>query len=235
MEAEEQAKRLYAPQVGPLRCPAEGNSLPYAHCGTHVADRFSECSTGRSGPARHAGRAVPDPRMRNHSSGQSPGTPRRASHPILIIPAIAHAPLRNHRSDHERPVRRPRRANSSSCGPTPNGNGNGMGSSPGSPTPPRAVQETGRHSGADGSIVTSTPKLLCSPGEDRRRLRSRIGEIYRLRSKVVHGAEVDSRDVTQASQEAARLAADVLRVLIANRPDLARLTSAERSTMILME
>jgi hypothetical protein len=39
----------------------------------------------------------------------------------------------------------------------------------------------------------------------------------------------------QASQEAARLAADVFRVLIKDRPDLLWLTSAERSTTIFME
>ena len=78
-------------------------------------------------------------------------------------------------------------------------------------------------------------RLLRPPGQDRRRLRSRIGEIYRIRSKVVHGSEVDSRDVARASEEASRLAADVLRALIADRPDLVRQTSADRSTAILME
>lgn len=78
-------------------------------------------------------------------------------------------------------------------------------------------------------------RLLRPPGQERRRLRARLAEIYRFRSKVVHGVEVDPQELAQASQEASTLATEALRVLIEDRPDLIQLTSAERSTTLLME
>jgi hypothetical protein len=38
-------------------------------------------------------------------------------------------------------------------------------------------------------------RLLRQTGEDRRKLRTRPSNIYRLRSKVVHGVEVDPQEI----------------------------------------
>jgi hypothetical protein len=84
-------------------------------------------------------------------------------------------------------------------------------------------------------VSAAMARLLRPPGQERRRLRTRLADIYRLRSKVVHGVEVDPQQLVQASQDAGTLAADALRALIEDRPDLIQLTSAERSTTILME
>jgi hypothetical protein len=78
-------------------------------------------------------------------------------------------------------------------------------------------------------------RLLRREGEDRRKLRTRLSDIYRLRSKIVHGVEVDQQEIARAGKDAIRFATDALRVLIADRPDLIPLTSSERSTAILME
>ena len=77
-------------------------------------------------------------------------------------------------------------------------------------------------------------KLLQPSGEARRQLRKRITEIYKLRSDVVHGREAAPQEVAQASLEAITLAADALRALITDKPDLIPMTSGERSLAILM-
>jgi hypothetical protein len=81
-------------------------------------------------------------------------------------------------------------------------------------------------------VSVAMAKLLQPPGDARRQLRKRIANIYRLRSKVVHGSETDAQELAQASQEAAALAADVLRALIIDHPDLVPRGSGERSLAI---
>jgi hypothetical protein len=85
------------------------------------------------------------------------------------------------------------------------------------------------------AVSEGIAKLLRPPGEERSRLRARVREIYDLRSSVVHGRHFDSQDAAEAGQEACGLAADVLRALIADRPDLVPMTRAERSARILRE
>jgi len=78
-------------------------------------------------------------------------------------------------------------------------------------------------------------KLLHAAGDERRSLRRRAAEIYRLRSKVVHGVDVDPREIAEAGLEATDLGIRALRVIVSDRPHLIELASGERSTQILME
>jgi hypothetical protein len=84
-------------------------------------------------------------------------------------------------------------------------------------------------------VSVAMAKLLKPPGDARRQLRKRVAEIYRLRSKVVHGSETDLQEVAHASQEAATLATGVLRILITDHPDLVLKDSGARSLAILTD
>lgn len=83
-------------------------------------------------------------------------------------------------------------------------------------------------------VSASISRLLEPPGPERRSLRSRIAEIYSLRSRLVHGARVAPGDLFPASRDALNITLRVLRTLIVDRPDLISKSSGERSTEILM-
>ncbi|MFF4979548.1 hypothetical protein ACFY3O_05690 [Streptomyces sp. NPDC001046] len=93
--------------------------------------------------------------------------------------------------------------------------------------------------GTDSEITfrlsASIARLLESPGKERNDLRRRATEIYRMRSKVVHGIHVPVAEVADASREAVAISIACMRKLISDRADLLKMTSLERSTTILME
>jgi hypothetical protein len=84
-------------------------------------------------------------------------------------------------------------------------------------------------------VSAAIARLLRPSGPDRRALRTRIAEIYRLRSKVVHGADVPIGEVVDASREAVSTSVEVFRTLVSERRDLVKMSAGERSTAILME
>jgi len=84
-------------------------------------------------------------------------------------------------------------------------------------------------------ISSSIARLLRSTPSDRKTLRKRASEIYGLRSKVVHGANVNREDVENASLEAITIGTEILRTMIKDRPELVAMSPGERIVAILME
>jgi hypothetical protein len=87
-----------------------------------------------------------------------------------------------------------------------------------------------RRDRSHSSGVRVLVRLSRPPGQDRRRLRSRTGEIY----LVVQGSGADSRVLAESSQEASP-GLMTLGVVIADRSDLVPQTGNGRITVILME
>jgi len=86
-------------------------------------------------------------------------------------------------------------------------------------------------------VSASLARLLHAAGAEREQARSRYTKIYERRSKIVHGAraKATAEQIDQDSRTAIDAAIEVIRTLLAMRPDLLPLESAERSTRILME
>ncbi len=83
-------------------------------------------------------------------------------------------------------------------------------------------------------ISASLALLICSTGEERVKFRKRAAEIYSMRSRLVHGAEVNAGQISDASREAIRVGRQALRALVRDRPDLIDMTSAERATTLIL-
>jgi hypothetical protein len=65
--------------------------------------------------------------------------------------------------------------------------------------------------------------------------RRELGDIYQLRSTIVHGGANRKIDLDAASWRALEITLAVLRVLVCQRQDLISRTSEDRSTTILPE
>ncbi len=79
-------------------------------------------------------------------------------------------------------------------------------------------------------------RLLESDVKARLALRAKLGKIYSLRSKVVHGSGVLKVEEHPLCQEALEVAIRAVRVLIADRTDILKLPDgAERSKVLLLE
>jgi hypothetical protein len=83
-------------------------------------------------------------------------------------------------------------------------------------------------------VSASIARLLMPPGPERRKLRNEVSDIYRLRSRIVHGTNIDSSELDSASRRAVSITIDVLRVLVTTRRDLVNMTNVERSTEIII-
>ncbi len=84
-------------------------------------------------------------------------------------------------------------------------------------------------------VTASLALLLESDGEKRRALRSRLRDIYNLRSGVVHGSKVPARAELPLCQEALDVALRAVRVLARDRADVLDLnTGEERSLNVIM-
>jgi hypothetical protein len=84
-------------------------------------------------------------------------------------------------------------------------------------------------------VSAATARLLHPPGDGRAATKRHVAKIYKLRSRVVHGEDVDRNEVNAASSDALRYALGSMRALIRDRVDLVPLTSGERSTRLLLE
>jgi Apea-like HEPN len=84
-------------------------------------------------------------------------------------------------------------------------------------------------------VSASIARFLSPPGKGRTDSRRRVAEIYHLRSRIVHGVRVAPPDADKAGREAISIAIDCIRKIIAERPDMVKMTSVERSTNILLE
>jgi hypothetical protein len=70
-------------------------------------------------------------------------------------------------------------------------------------------------------VTAALALLLETEAPQRREARSRFGQVYSTRSKVVHGAEIDDpADLELQKETAVRTAVDALRTLFRDRPDL---------------
>jgi hypothetical protein len=93
----------------------------------------------------------------------------------------------------------------------------------------------GSESEATLRVTGSLAKILHSDRTKRLDTERKARQIYHLRSRLVHGAlGVNVEDMDQPGREAVRLATEVLRVLIAERPDLLEMDSIERSRVLLV-
>ncbi|MEO3771341.1 hypothetical protein [Micromonospora sp. B9E7] len=84
-------------------------------------------------------------------------------------------------------------------------------------------------------VSSAIARLLRPPGPERQQLRREVADLYRLRSKVVHGVGVAMDDVIEASKTAIRLGIQIVRTLATDRVDLINKTSSERSILVLMD
>lgn len=84
-------------------------------------------------------------------------------------------------------------------------------------------------------VTTCLAKLLADSYEERLALKSRLGKIYALRSKVVHGGGILSARDFPMCQEALSVAVSAVRVLLTERAELLALSDgAERSAALLL-
>ncbi len=85
-------------------------------------------------------------------------------------------------------------------------------------------------------ITSSLAILLEGSYQARKDFRKRLSDIYRLRSKVVHGSGKLKESEYPRCQEALAVAIDAIRVLITERPDILELPDgAERSIALLLQ
>jgi hypothetical protein len=84
-------------------------------------------------------------------------------------------------------------------------------------------------------VTAALAKLLESDLTKRRALRKELADIYRIRSRVVHGGTVNPSEVTAACARAIEVAVGALRASYARGRDWLALTSGERSDAILLE
>ena len=84
-------------------------------------------------------------------------------------------------------------------------------------------------------VTTCMAKLLAETVKDRLELKSRLGKIYTLRSKVVHGSGVLKDDEYSLCNDALDFAIRVVKVLVAERMDILELPDgAHRSAALLL-
>ncbi|MFF1445084.1 hypothetical protein [Streptomyces sp. NPDC058295] len=85
-------------------------------------------------------------------------------------------------------------------------------------------------------VTASLALLLTDSPQDRRKLRTKLGKIYALRSDVVHGSSALNEAAEYAyCYEALEIALRALRVLLRDRPDvLAQRTGTERSLHLIV-
>jgi hypothetical protein len=84
-------------------------------------------------------------------------------------------------------------------------------------------------------VTTCLAKLLEQDGQARLKLKTRLGKIYALRSKVVHGSGVLKRDEYPLCTEALDVAIEAVRILIGTRTDILNLADgALRSAELLL-
>jgi hypothetical protein len=85
-------------------------------------------------------------------------------------------------------------------------------------------------------VTMCLAKLLKEDAKAREELKARLGEIYKLRSKVVHGGGVLKVNEHPLCNEALDVAIQAMRILIADRTDILKLADgAERSKVLLLE
>ncbi|MFC5911666.1 hypothetical protein, partial [Streptacidiphilus monticola] len=85
-------------------------------------------------------------------------------------------------------------------------------------------------------VTMCIAKLLEGSVESRLALKARLGKIYSLRSKVVHGSGMIDQKEIPMCHEALDVAVRLLKVLIAERPDIITLADgAARSARLLLE
>jgi hypothetical protein len=84
-------------------------------------------------------------------------------------------------------------------------------------------------------VSSAMARLLRPSGPERRASRKRLGEIYELRSRVVHGTDTKRSLVQEASKEAISYAVEAFKFILADRRDLINMSGTERSVTILME
>ncbi|MFC9339375.1 hypothetical protein ACFT0G_12100 [Streptomyces sp. NPDC057020] len=83
-------------------------------------------------------------------------------------------------------------------------------------------------------ISASLALLICDEGSERVKFRKRASDIYSMRSRLVHGAEVNASQVADASREAIKIGRQALRAMVLDRPDLVEMTSAERAIALIL-
>ncbi len=83
-------------------------------------------------------------------------------------------------------------------------------------------------------VSASIARLLEPQGNSRAALRRRAADIYRLRSKIVHGADYELSEVGTAFTEATSIGLRIIRELLAVHPELVKMQSGERSTALLL-
>ena len=86
-------------------------------------------------------------------------------------------------------------------------------------------------------ITTSLAWLLTSRATDRDAMQKKLRDLYRLRSRIVHGStKITPRDAAERYQEALSITFAALRVLFQKRPDLLQeTTSSARSRRLMLK
>jgi hypothetical protein len=83
--------------------------------------------------------------------------------------------------------------------------------------------------------VTAALTLLLEPDARKRSaLRKQLGEIYAIRSRVVHGDIVDGKEITEASETAIRIALKAMLELYRRSGDWLSMKSGQRSEKLIL-
>ena len=83
--------------------------------------------------------------------------------------------------------------------------------------------------------VTAALALLLEPDAGKRSaLRKQLGDIYEIRSRVVHGDAVDWQKIADASATAIRIALSAMHELYRRGEDWLSLTSRQRSERLIL-
>jgi hypothetical protein len=82
-------------------------------------------------------------------------------------------------------------------------------------------------------IAAATARLLGSDFDERVSTQREVTRLYRIRSDIIHGEEVDPQDTSSAAEALIRLVFQALRRLYRHHPELVR--DEDRSRRLILE
>jgi hypothetical protein len=83
-------------------------------------------------------------------------------------------------------------------------------------------------------VTAALAHLLESDASQREVFRRKLAKTYDIRSRIVHGDDVDSAQLSQHRKDAVRVAIDAMRAVLERGPGWTGVKSAERSTRLLV-
>jgi len=84
-------------------------------------------------------------------------------------------------------------------------------------------------------VSLSIARLLAQATAERREVRKRAVGVYRMRSAVVHGADIAPDELEKSKADAIGLGIEILRRILSDRKDLIEMTSSERILTLALE